>query len=57
MEISLALIRDELGLETACHVGGGLNPKFKSVELYVVGAEQFSQDILLICPLSEAIAA
>ena len=57
MDISLALILDELGLEAASHIDGGANPKFKSVELYVIGGTKFSPENLLICPLSEAIAA
>ena len=56
MEISLALILDELGLEADVYIPGGANPKFRSVELYVVGETQFARDKLLICPLSEAVA-
>jgi len=57
MEISLALILDELGLESVAYIPEGVNPKFRSVELYAIGETQFSRDKLLVCPLSEAIAA
>ena len=57
MEISLALILDELGLKTDSHIPDDANPKFKSVELYVVGETQFMSEKLLVCPLSEALAA
>jgi hypothetical protein len=57
MEISLALILDELGLEADTYIQEGTVLNFRSVELYVVGQTQFSHDTLLICKLSEAVAA
>ena len=57
MEISLALIIDELGLKTDSHIPEGLNPKFRTVELHVVSETQIERDKLLVCLLSEAISA
>ena len=57
MEISLALILDELGYGTQTHVAHGTNPTFKTAELLVPGQTHFAPDTLYICELSEAIAA
>ncbi|MCL2392510.1 MAG: helix-turn-helix domain-containing protein [Oscillospiraceae bacterium] len=57
MEISLALIIDELEFESTTPTPGSANPKFKMVELYAPGVTEISPDILLVCPLSEALAA
>ena len=57
MEISLALILDELELEADINTPDGVNPKFSSVELYVSGEKQTGNGKLLVCTLSEAIAA
>jgi hypothetical protein len=56
MEISLALIIDELGLDADVRVPEGLNPKFRMVELFIPGETRFSPDELLVCPLTEALA-
>ncbi|MDR3209754.1 MAG: helix-turn-helix domain-containing protein [Oscillospiraceae bacterium] len=56
MKISLALLLDELGLETERPLPGGENPRFTSAELYAPGTEP-PPDTLLVCPLSEAVAA
>lgn len=57
MEISLALILDELGFEADTHNNPVANPKFRSAELLLPGQPQYSPGILYICTLSEAIAA
>ena len=57
MEISLALIRDELGFVTVTYLPDGSNPKFSSVEMYVADDAQLSGEKLLVCMLSEALAA
>ena len=57
MEISLALILDELGYETEKRLPAAVNPKFKAAELFIPGQSQFSSGILLVCALSEAVAA
>ena len=57
MEISLALILDELGFDAKTHLHGDPNPKFSSAELYEPGAQGFSSEKLLVCTLDEAVAA
>jgi len=57
MKISLKLILDELGLAADTHLPDGVNPKFKSVELYVAGETPRSPDVLYIAALMEAAAA
>ena len=57
MELSLALILDELGLEADSYLPGGSNPKFSSVELYTAGEKPPAGSKLLVCALSEAVAA
>jgi len=57
MEISLALILDELGFEADVNIPDVENPKFRTVELYIPGETRFSSDKLLVCPMTEALAA
>ncbi|MDR0491917.1 MAG: helix-turn-helix domain-containing protein [Oscillospiraceae bacterium] len=57
LEISLALILDELGLEADRHIEEKANPKFRSAELFVAGEARYPADTLFVCPLSEAMAA
>lgn len=58
MKISLSLILDEIELEAHSHFSGAAQPMFSSVELYIPGEEcPYKPDTLLLCPLSEAIAA
>ncbi|MCL2367040.1 MAG: helix-turn-helix domain-containing protein [Oscillospiraceae bacterium] len=57
MEISLALILDEIGLDTEITIPKELNPKFRSVELFIPGETRFTPGKLFVCPLSEALVA
>lgn len=57
MVISLELILDELGFDAEKHIPAEVNPKFKTAELFVPGQSQRSSDNLLVCTLSEAVAA
>ena len=57
MEISLALILDELGYNFEKHISEGINPKFTTAELLVPGQDNFTSEKLLICELSEALSA
>ena len=57
MKISLALILDELGFEAEVTVPDAPYPKFETVELFVPGETIFSPTKLLVCPLTEALAA
>jgi len=57
MEISLALILDELGLEVDGLNAAAASRKFKSVEMFAGGETRYSPDVLLVSPLSEAVAA
>ncbi|MCL1835504.1 MAG: helix-turn-helix domain-containing protein [Oscillospiraceae bacterium] len=57
MEISLALILDELGPGAVRYISEGASPKFTSAELFIPGQPYYSPDKLLVCRLSEALAA
>jgi len=57
MEVSLALILDELGFATEIRGSEDENPKFETVELFIPGETSFSPEKLLVCQLSEALAA
>ena len=57
MEISLALILDEMGLDTEIRIPKEFNPKFRAVELFIPGETRFTPGKLFVCPLTEALQA
>jgi hypothetical protein len=57
MELSLKLIMDELGFEADMNLPPEQNPRFSFAELYTPSGSDLSGDKLLICGLSEALAA
>lgn len=57
MDISLNLIMDELGFEADINLPPEQNPRFSFVELYCTVGSDLSGDKLLVCTLTEALAA
>jgi hypothetical protein len=57
MDLSLKLIMDELGFEADVNLPGEENPRFSFVELYTASGSDMSGDKLMVCALSEALAA
>lgn len=57
MDLSLKLIMDELGYEADIHLPPDHNPRFSFAELYSPSGTDMSGDKLLVCGLSEALAA
>lgn len=57
MDLSLKLIMDELGCEVDINLPSDENPRFSFVELYTATGADISGDKLLVCGLSEALAA
>jgi hypothetical protein len=57
VELSLKLIMDELGFEADTSLPAAHNPSFTFVELYSPQGSDLSGDKLLVCGLSEALAA